>query len=100
MGMHQSVECVEAFEPSAFLSSCIRLSYAGVVIGEHEEVSFCTKSYRHNRFNWVFINELVYSFCSFLRHVVVMLCYFCSLATIAYTFIFNVMDDMASQVFL
>ena len=97
--MHQIVECFEAFESFTLLPSCVRLGYASIVIGKREEVSFCTKSHRHNWPNKVYLNELVCSFFSFLGCAIVVLCCFCFFTTIAHTFIFDVVDVVACQVF-
>lgn len=95
MYVNQIIECFEAFKPFVFLPSDIYFVYETVVINEREEVSFYHKSYRYNWLNKVCEDELMYFFCSILRCAIIILDCFCSLVTIVYTFIFNVVDDVA-----
>ena len=70
-----------------------------VVIIECKEISLCSKSYRCNRLEKIYIYELISSLCPLLKYIISLLCCFCYLATITYIFICNVIDIVAYQVF-
>lgn len=73
-------------------------SHAGMIITEAEKISFCSEFYRRDWPNELCVYELVCSFGFILKHAIVMNCYFCSLAAIAYVLIFDIGYAMACQV--
>lgn len=97
--MHKFVKCFERFYLFIFSFPSICFSNTHVVISKSKEVSLYSKFFRRNQVDKIYIYKLAYFFCSIVRCVIIIFCYFYSFIAIAYIFILNRVDIMACQIF-